>query len=80
MVRQEPPTDRTARQRGNLRRWAGLALLALFVTVASLGAIYFFILLVHRSIRDDHMCQQKYGDDWETYKKLVPYRFVPGLF
>ena len=40
MVRQEPPTDRTARQRGNLRRWAGLALLALFVTVASLGAIY----------------------------------------
>jgi delta14-sterol reductase/lamin-B receptor len=42
-------------------------------------AIYFLILLVHRSIRDDHMCHGKYGDDWQTYKKLVPYRFVPGV-
>jgi delta14-sterol reductase len=42
-------------------------------------AIYFLILLVHRSIRDDHMCQAKYGDDWQTYKKMVPYRFVPGV-
>jgi len=43
-------------------------------------AIYFAILLVHRSIRDDHMCRAKYGDDWETYKRLVPYRFIPGIF
>ena len=42
-------------------------------------AIYFAILLIHRSIRDDHMCQEKYGDDWQTYKKLVPYRFIPGV-
>lgn len=42
-------------------------------------AIYFMILLVHRSIRDDHLCQQKYGDDWNTYKKIVPYRFIPGI-
>lgn len=42
-------------------------------------AIYFAILLWHRSIRDDHLCQQKYGDDWDTYKKLVPCRFIPGI-
>jgi delta14-sterol reductase/lamin-B receptor len=42
-------------------------------------AIYFAILLIHRSIRDDHICQAKYGDDWQTYKKLVPYRFIPGV-
>jgi delta14-sterol reductase len=42
-------------------------------------AIYFMILLVHRSIRDDHMCHAKYGDDWLEYKKMVPYRFIPGL-
>jgi len=42
-------------------------------------AIYFAILLVHRSIRDDGMCKAKYGEDWEEYKRLVPYRFVPGV-
>jgi delta14-sterol reductase len=43
-------------------------------------AIYFAILLVHRSIRDDKMCHQKYGHDWLEYKKKVPYRFIPGIF
>jgi delta14-sterol reductase/lamin-B receptor len=42
-------------------------------------AVYFGVLLVHRSVRDDHQCQQKYGDDWIAYKKLVPCRFVPGV-
>uniref|UniRef100_A0A7R9WMQ5 Delta(14)-sterol reductase n=1 Tax=Craspedostauros australis TaxID=1486917 RepID=A0A7R9WMQ5_9STRA len=42
-------------------------------------AIYFCILLIHRSIRDDEMCQAKYGDDWQRYKQQVPYRFIPGV-
>lgn len=42
-------------------------------------AIYFAILLIHRSIRDDGMCMEKYGDDWNEYKRLVPYRFIPGV-
>jgi len=42
-------------------------------------AIYFAILLTHRSIRDDHICHAKYGNDWIEYKKKVPYRFIPGL-
>jgi delta14-sterol reductase/lamin-B receptor len=42
-------------------------------------ALYFAVLLVHRSLRDDHQCRHKYGDDWDTYMKIVPYRFVPGV-
>uniref|UniRef100_A0A7S2SL17 Delta(14)-sterol reductase ERG24 n=1 Tax=Eucampia antarctica TaxID=49252 RepID=A0A7S2SL17_9STRA len=42
-------------------------------------AIYFAILLIHRSMRDDHLCHGKYGDDWMEYKKIVPYRFIPGV-
>jgi delta14-sterol reductase len=42
-------------------------------------AIYFAILLCHRSIRDDEMCAHKYGDDWLEYKRQVPYRFIPGI-
>eukprot|EP00636_Phaeomonas_parva_P008670 CAMPEP_0118888082 /NCGR_PEP_ID=MMETSP1163-20130328/25536_1 /TAXON_ID=124430 /ORGANISM="Phaeomonas parva, Strain CCMP2877" /LENGTH=431 /DNA_ID=CAMNT_0006826645 /DNA_START=268 /DNA_END=1563 /DNA_ORIENTATION=+ len=43
-------------------------------------AIYFGVLLVHRAIRDDHMCGQKYGDDWAKYKAHVPYAFIPYVF
>jgi len=43
-------------------------------------AIYFAVLLIHRSFRDDHSCKLKYGKDWDEYKKLVPARFIPGLF
>jgi delta14-sterol reductase/lamin-B receptor len=43
-------------------------------------AIYFAILLVHRAIRDDEMCHEKYGDDWLEYKKKVPYMFIPFVF
>ena len=42
-------------------------------------AVYFCVLLVHRAARDDHLCGQKYGEDWAEYKKKVPYLFVPGV-
>ncbi|RHX96576.1 hypothetical protein DYB36_012087, partial [Aphanomyces astaci] len=42
-------------------------------------AIYFAILLVHRAVRDDTSCREKYGDDWTTYKTHVQAVFVPGV-
>lgn len=41
-------------------------------------SIYFGVLLVHRAIRDDGMCREKYGDDWTEYKRQVPAMFIPG--
>ena len=43
-------------------------------------AIYFLVLLVHRAQRDDQMCRDKYGDDWELYKHHVPYLFIPHVW
>eukprot|EP01063_Lacrimia_lanifica_P006315 TRINITY_DN13819_c0_g1_i2.p1 TRINITY_DN13819_c0_g1~~TRINITY_DN13819_c0_g1_i2.p1 ORF type:complete len:422 (+),score=188.71 TRINITY_DN13819_c0_g1_i2:45-1310(+) len=40
--------------------------------------IYFAVLLVHRAMRDDHMCTQKYGVKvWSEFKRRVPYVFIP---
>ncbi|RWS10142.1 7-dehydrocholesterol reductase-like protein [Dinothrombium tinctorium] len=42
--------------------------------------IFLTILLVHRSLRDDHKCRLKYGKYWEEYCQLVPYRIFPFVF
>ena len=41
---------------------------------------YFAILLINRDMRDSDKCSRKYGEDWEKYKKLVPYHIVPGIY
>jgi len=43
-------------------------------------ALYFAILLIHRQRRDDEACLKKYGEDWDQYTKLVPYRIVPYVY
>ena len=42
--------------------------------------VYFVVLLIHRERRDDRMCLQKYGQDWEAYCRKVHWRIVPGLY
>lgn len=41
---------------------------------------YFAVLLVHRERRDEAKCKAKYGEDWDRYTKIVPYRIVPGVY
>ncbi|KAL0938261.1 delta-sterol reductase [Colletotrichum truncatum] len=43
-------------------------------------AAWFAFMLVHREGRDDAACQQKYGDDWNKYKKIVKWRIIPGIY
>ena len=42
--------------------------------------IFLFILLTHRAARDDARCQSKYGDAWKQYRRMVPYRIMPGVY
>jgi hypothetical protein len=42
--------------------------------------VYFTILLVHREWRDNAMCQEKYGKDWDAYCRKVRWRIVPGIY
>ena len=54
---------------------------ALFDSVlAYFGFVFLFVLLVHRSIRDDKRCLEKYGSSWLQYRKKVPYKIVPFVF
>ena len=47
--------------------------------LSRLRLTYFLVLLVHRALRDDHACAEKYGNDWPRYKEIVPSMFVPGV-
>jgi 7-dehydrocholesterol reductase len=42
--------------------------------------LFLFVLLVHRTYRDDERCLKKYGDGWKEYKKKVPFKIIPFIF
>lgn len=41
--------------------------------------IFLTILLVDRAFRDDRRCAKKYGQNWQEYCALVPYKIFPFL-
>lgn len=42
--------------------------------------IFLFILLVHRCLRDEDRCRNKYGSHWNKYCEQVKYRLIPGIW
>ncbi|MEY9706396.1 DUF1295 domain-containing protein [Bradyrhizobium diazoefficiens] len=42
--------------------------------------VFLTILLIQRERRDNARCADRYGEDWDSYCRKVPYRIVPGLY
>jgi 7-dehydrocholesterol reductase len=42
--------------------------------------IYITVLLLHRCIRDERRCSEKYGEAYEEYCSIVRYRVIPGVW
>ena len=41
--------------------------------------IFLTFLLTHRAFRDEAKCSKKYGEHWDEYRKLVPYKIIPRV-
>ena len=41
---------------------------------------YFTVLLIHRQLRDEHQCKQKYREDWDKYCSVVKWRLIPYVY
>lgn len=42
--------------------------------------LFFLSMIIHRHTRDMKRCAKKYGPDWDTYCKAVPYKFIPYIY
>lgn len=42
--------------------------------------LFFLSMIIHRHSRDMKRCKEKYGADWDTYCKTVPYKFIPYVY
>jgi len=60
--------------------WAWCLVTGFITPITYFYVIYFGILLVHRERRDDAACKKKYGEDWDKYCAIVPYRLIPGVY
>ena len=36
--------------------------------------------MIQRTLRDNRMCRQKYGADWDLYLQECPYLYIPVSF
>jgi len=48
--------------------------------VPYLQPLWFAFLLITRERRDDRWCRKKYGEDWDRYRKRVPWRIIPYVY
>jgi 7-dehydrocholesterol reductase len=63
-----------------LMSYSTCALVGSSKTVVWIYAIWMTMLLIHRCMRDEKRCNDKYGSAWTEYCNRVPWRFVRGIW
>ena len=51
-----------------------------WLIVPWLYPLYYVLLLIGRERDDDRRCEQRYGELWQRYRELVPWRIVPFVY
>jgi len=51
-----------------------------FSLIPFTNALFLTGVTVQRETRDNRWCKAKYGKDWDTYCKLVPYKMIPFVY
>jgi delta24(24(1))-sterol reductase len=66
---------------GDLMMTLSWGLITGFGSVLPWIYVSFFVgMLLHRRVRDETRCAQKYKKDWETYTALVPWAIFPYIY
>ncbi|XP_044254155.1 delta(14)-sterol reductase LBR-like [Tribolium madens] len=52
----------------------------LTITAPAIMPLMEIPFLIHRSIRDNKLCKEKYGYAWEKYTEKVKYIFIPRIY
>ncbi|CAG8548091.1 27188_t:CDS:2, partial [Racocetra persica] len=57
--------------------WAWCLLCGFDDIIPYFYAIYFAVLLIHRELRDEEKCKNKYKKNWDKYCEIVKWRIIP---
>ncbi|EFA01461.2 Lamin-B receptor-like Protein [Tribolium castaneum] len=57
-----------------------LAFAGLTMCIPAIMPLTDIFFLIHRSVRDNELCKEKYGNSWDKYCEKVKYVIIPGIY
>jgi 7-dehydrocholesterol reductase len=60
--------------------WASCAVCGTDHVFPYTEALLVTCMVIHRCLRDEARCKEKYGETWDEYCRIVRWRMIPGIF